>query len=141
MRKKLRQVFGLFIACSILSLSACAWWINHTEELHYGIASMYLQEIVETKNIDADCDYNFDLEKPEMFPVTYINDDGRVGEYNTKEKTIKYLFGSEEAIYHEAFHHISRNGNSGPQTYYCLEQTSAALLSALIKEINMCNKK
>jgi hypothetical protein len=84
---------------------------------------------MELKNTTNDCDYNFDGPMPNINETRYVRN-GNIGEYRERDKMILYLAGDMHAIHHEAFHHLSRNPY---QTYYCLEQTAASLLSRVIE--------
>jgi hypothetical protein len=119
----------IFIALSLAT--GCAAIRESNERFYYQAAKETLQELATDQNnglrgIDESCRYDFEVGIPRF-------EAGQSATYSKANWRIKYPSDRPEAIVHEAAHHFFRNGENGmPQTYLCLEQTAAVLLSELV---------
>lgn len=95
-------------------------------------AAMNLKWELERAGIEENCHFDFDVNYPIFQASTREKMNGNAGLYVEMTNTIYYLKWNPEIIVHEAFHHLSRKGIYGAQTYYCLEQIGAVLLSRVV---------
>lgn len=135
MRKGFRYLLGIGIGCLGLSLIGCSSLKNqirlNTENHYVKKADWTLRRAV-PKDVLQKCGYQFDLETF-IFSVDELPGDTR-GLYNPDVKAIYYESGDFSALAHERIHALNMNSNGARVHWSCLNEMTAYLVEALIRE-------